>query len=76
MASTSVPGYGERIRAAAAYARDCKERYETALVARNAVIVEAVDAGYAGHQAARDAGVRQPHIVRILSMSDDWDLGA
>ncbi|WP_367575289.1 hypothetical protein [Streptomyces griseoaurantiacus] len=65
-----VEGYGPRIKAAGQYVRDCHERYKNALAARNQVIVEALDHGYTGHQAARDAQVKQPHIIRILSMSD------
>jgi hypothetical protein len=65
-----IDGYGERIKDAGQYVRDCLTLYKNALKARNAVIVEAVDHGYAGHQAARDAQVKQPHIIRILSMSD------
>lgn len=64
-----VTGYGERIRSTAQYVRDCRELYVNALKARNSVIVEAVDQGYSGHQAARDAQVKQPHIIRILSNS-------
>jgi hypothetical protein len=69
MPEKPVVGYGEQIRSAAQYARDCRELYENALIARNALIVDAVDHGYSGHQAARDAGVKQPHIIRILSSS-------
>lgn len=65
-----IDGYGKRIQDAGQYVRDCLELYKNALQARNQVIVEAVDNGYAGHQAARDAQVKQPHIIRILSMSD------
>lgn len=64
-----VQGYGDQIRSAAQYARDCQELYKNALKARNLLIVDAVDHGYAGHQAARDAQVKQPHIIRILSSS-------
>jgi hypothetical protein len=49
--------------------RDCKELYKNSLAARNALIVEAVDHGHAGHQAARDTELKQPHIIRILSQS-------
>jgi hypothetical protein len=68
-------GYGPRLRAAAEYVQDCRDRYQAALRARNTLVVEAVDHGYGNHQAARDIGVRQPHIVRILSNSDP-DLAA
>lgn len=67
--SESVQGYGEQIRAAAKYAQDCRTQYKNALKARNRLIVDAVDHGYSGHQAARDAEVKQPHIIRILSNS-------
>lgn len=70
-----VDGYGPRIREAGQYVRDCRELYKNALKARNKVIVEAIDHGYAGHAAARDAEVKQPHIIRILSQSDE-DLSA
>lgn len=65
----AVTGYGPQLTAAADYVRDCKELYDNALIARNALIVEAVDNGYAGHQAARDTGLKQPHIIRIISLS-------
>lgn len=73
MAERPVEGYGEQIRAAAAYVEDARTMYQCALAARNRIIVEAVDNGYSGHQAARDAGVKQPHIVRILSKSQPED---
>jgi hypothetical protein len=65
----AVQGYGDQIKSAGQYVRDCKDLYRNALAARNRLIVEAVDQGYAGHQAARDAQVKQPHIIRILSSS-------
>jgi hypothetical protein len=61
--------YAGRIKAAADHARDCHDRWKAALQARNELIVDAIDHGYTGHQAARDAGVRQPHIIRICSSS-------
>jgi hypothetical protein len=72
-APVQIEGYGPRIREAGQYVRDCKALWLNAIAARNKVIVEAVDHGYAGHQAARDADVKQPHIVRILSLSDPDD---
>ena len=69
MAEKAVQGYADQIRSASEYVRDCRQLYEHALQARNKLIVEAVDHGYSGHQAARDAGVKQPHIIRILSNS-------
>ena len=65
-----VGNYGPRIKDAGQYVRDCLTLYKNALNVRNKLIVEAVDNGYAGHQAARDAEVKQPHIIRILSMSE------
>ncbi|WP_031106327.1 hypothetical protein [Streptomyces sp. NRRL S-146] len=65
-----VGNYGPRIKDAGQYVRDCLKLYKNALQVRNQLIVEAVDNGYAGHAAARDAQVKQPHIIRILSMSD------
>jgi DNA-binding phage protein len=67
---TPVEGYGPQLQRAADYVRDCLELYKKALTARNRVIVEAVDNGYAGHQAARDTGLKQPHIIRIISLSE------
>jgi hypothetical protein len=64
-----IEGYSERLQAAGEYVRSCRELYRNSLAARNAIIVEAVDHGYAGHQAARDVKVKQPHIIRILSTS-------
>ncbi len=65
----AVEAYGERLRAAARYLDDCETLYRNALRARNALVVEAVDNGYSGHQAARDINRKQPHIVRILANS-------
>lgn len=65
-----IDGYGKRLQDAGQYVRDCLTLYKNALRSRNAIIVEAVDNGYAGHQAARDTQLKQPHIIRILSMSD------
>lgn len=69
MAEKPVQGYGEQLQAAGQYVRDCLDLYRNSLKARNSLIVEAVDNGYSGHQAARDAQVKQPHIIRILSSS-------
>lgn len=65
----AVQGYGAQIVASARYVEDCKRLYANALIARNRLIVEAVDHGYSGRQAAKDAQVKQPHIIRILSRS-------
>lgn len=65
-----VEGYGPRLQQAGQYVRDCRTLYKNALAARNALVVEAVDNGYAGHQVARDVQVKQPHVIRILSMSE------
>jgi hypothetical protein len=64
-----IQGYGTQIKSAAQYVQDCRELYKNALATRNRLIVDAVDHGYSGHQAARDAQVKQPHIIRILSCS-------
>jgi hypothetical protein len=64
-----VEGYGPRLQAAGAYVDDCYPLWKNALKARNALVVEAIDNGYSGHQAARDIDKKQPHIVRILSNS-------
>jgi hypothetical protein len=69
MPEKPIQGYGPRLQEAGKYAQDCYTRYKNALQARNALVVEAVDNGYTGHQAARDIGVKQPHIIRILSGS-------
>jgi hypothetical protein len=65
-----IEGYQKRLKAAGQYARDCRLQYKNALRARNALIVEAIDDGYTGHQAARDTELKQPHIIRILSQSE------
>lgn len=65
-----VEGYGQRLKAAGQYADDCRELWRNALKARNALVVEAADSGYAGHQIARDINKKQPHVIRILSQSD------
>lgn len=65
-----VDGYSARLQEAGAYADDCYLRWKNALKVRNALVVEAVDNGHPGHQAARDIKRKQPHIIRILSMSD------
>jgi hypothetical protein len=64
-----IPALGDRLRAAADYVRDCHGLYKAALEERNALIVQAIDAGYPGHQAARDTQLKQPHIIRIVSES-------
>jgi hypothetical protein len=69
MPEMPIEGYGTRLQEAGKYAQDCYTRYKNALAARNTLVVEAVDNGYSGHQAARDIGVKQPHIIRILSSS-------
>lgn len=69
MSAKPIEGYGTRLQAAGQYASDCYQQWKNSLAARNALVVEAVDHGYSGHQAARDIGVKQPHIVRILSNS-------
>lgn len=65
----AVESYHERLVAAGQYVRDCKDLWEAALEARNQLVVEAIDHGYSGHQAARDIEVKQPHVVRILAGS-------
>ncbi len=67
--SKSIPSFGDRLRASADYVRDCHALYKAALESRNELIVTAIDAGYAGHQAARDTQLKQPHIIRICSQS-------
>ena len=69
MKEKPVEGYGPRLQAAGQYARDCYEQWKNALEVRDNLVVEAVDHGYSGHQAARDIEVKQPHIIRILSRS-------
>jgi hypothetical protein len=66
----TIEGYGPRLQEAGKYADDCHQLWKNALKARNAIVVEAIDHGYAGHQAARDINRKQPHIIRILSHSD------
>lgn len=65
-----IDGYGARLKEAGQYADDCYQLWKNSLAARNALVVEAIDNGYAGHQAARDINRKQPHIIRILSNSD------
>jgi hypothetical protein len=67
--SKSIPSFGDRLSAAADYVRDCHALYRAALESRNELIVNAIDAGYPGHQAARDTQLKQPHIIRIVSQS-------
>jgi hypothetical protein len=64
-----VETYGPRLQEAGRYAQDCFTQWKNALAARNSLVVQAVDNGYSGHQAARDIGVKQPHVIRILSSS-------
>ena len=61
--------YGPRLEAAGAYVRDCQNLLKAALSARNTLIVEAIDAGFSGHQAAKWTKLCQPHVIRILSES-------
>jgi hypothetical protein len=65
-----IDGYSKRLREAGQYADDCFQLWKNSLAARNALVVEAIDHGYAGHAAARDINRKQPHIIRILSNSD------
>jgi len=71
----SVEGYGPQLQRAADYVRDCRELYRNAVQTRNALIVEAVDNGCSGKRAARETGMTQPAIIRILSCSQP-DSGA
>lgn len=65
-----IDGYGARLQEAGKYVDDCYLLWKNSLMARNALVVEAIDHGYAGHRAARDINRKQPHIIRILSNSD------
>lgn len=64
-------GYAERLKKAAATVAERKKAYQLALKQRNEIIVEAVDDGYPQTSAARNAGVKQPHITRIIAGSYD-----
>ncbi len=66
-----IPGYAERLQKAAQTVQERKEAYKLALRQRNEIIVEAVDDGYPQSAAAKNAGVRQPHITRIIAGSYD-----
>lgn len=66
-----IPGYSERLKAAAAAVKERKELWKLAIRQRDEIIVEACDHGYAQTAAARNAEVSQPHIVRIISHSYD-----
>ncbi|MEV4557798.1 hypothetical protein AB0K51_12450 [Kitasatospora sp. NPDC049285] len=69
MPAAIATGYPERLAASADYVRDCRERYQAALAARNDLIVNAVDDGLSGYTVARAVGLRQPQIIRICSES-------
>lgn len=61
-----------RLRAAADQVEEAKTRYDAAIETRNRLVVAAVDVvGMAHRDIARNAGVSQPHVIRILSRSDD-----
>jgi hypothetical protein len=65
----AIETYGPRLQEAGRYADDCYTQWKNALKARNALVVEAIDNGYSGHQTARDINRKQPHVIRILSTS-------
>lgn len=70
----SVPilqGYSARLKAARQHVEDTKAAWKLAIRQRNELVIEAVDNGHAGTNAARDAGLSQPHVVRIMSGSYD-----
>lgn len=66
-----IPGYADRLKAAQADVRAKKEAWKTALQLRNEIIAEAVDNGFPQTAAAKNAGVSQPHIVRVMAGSYD-----
>lgn len=67
-----LPTYGDRLRRASAYERETKELHDSALKARNRLIVEAVDNGYPQNRAAGDCTLSAPTITRILATPARW----
>lgn len=60
-----------RLRAAADQVEEARTRERNATEHRNRLVVSAVDAGMPYREIGRNAGVSQPHVVRILSHQDD-----
>jgi hypothetical protein len=66
-----IPGYADRLQAAAQAVRDRKDAWKLAISQRNEIIAEAVDNGYPQAAAARNGGVSQPHVVRVMAGTYD-----
>lgn len=66
-----VPGYADRLQAAATDVVEAKERWKKAIQRRNGVIAEAVDGGFPQSATARHAKVSQPHVVRVMAGTYD-----
>lgn len=62
-----IQGYAERLRAAAQTVTDRKDAWKHAIQQRNEIIAEAVDNGYPQAAAAKNGGVSQPHVVRVMA---------
>lgn len=60
---TDIP---DRLEASAREVADLREQLAIALQRRNTLIVTAVDAGMEQRRVAERAGVKPPHVIRIL----------
>lgn len=66
-----IQGYADRLKAAAEEVNDRKSAWKTAIQQRNEIIAEAVDHGFPQSAAAKNAGVSQPHVVRVMAGTYD-----
>lgn len=64
-----IPGYAERLKAAADDVQQKREALALSLAHRNEIITEAVDNGFPQTAAAKNGRVSQPHVVRIMASS-------
>lgn len=60
---TDIP---DRLAASAREVADLREQLAIALARRNDLIVAAVDAGMEQRRVAERAGIKPPHVIRIL----------
>lgn len=66
-----IPGYADRLKAAAQEVADRKDAWKKSIQLRNEIIAEAVDHGFPQAAAAKNAGVSQPHVVRVMAGTYD-----
>lgn len=72
---TVLEDYRPRLEAAARDVADAKTELELAITARNELVVDAVDHGMTQLAVANAAGVSQPTVTKILTLSQAEDGG-